>query len=73
MGLDHGGLDGADVVTGFEEVGREGMTECVAGDALGQPGLANGLADVRDEPDLVFTVPAVAVMETVILWPPSLR
>jgi len=40
MGVDHGGtdigvaeefLDGADVGTGLEQVGCEGMTECVAG------------------------------------------
>jgi hypothetical protein len=43
VGVDHGGayvlvaeefLDGADVVTGLEKVGSEGVTEGVAGDAL---------------------------------------
>lgn len=38
-------LNGADVVTGLQEAGGEGVTEGVSGDVFGDAGLANGLFD----------------------------
>lgn len=56
--VDHGGgnirmseevLDGADIDTGFQQVGGEGMSERVAGGAFRQFGAANGLGNLAGE------------------------
>jgi hypothetical protein len=38
-------LDGSDVVPGHQEMGREGVAECVAADSLGDSCIADGLFD----------------------------
>lgn len=66
VGVDHRGadvavaeqlLDRADVVAVFEQVGREGVAQRVAGDALGNAGCRAGAADGALEHGLV-QVPA---------------
>ena len=70
MGVDHGGthvfvaeefLNGADVVTGLQEVGGEGVTEGVSGDVFGDAGLADGLFDGALESGRVEVVAAAGL------------
>lgn len=67
MGVDHGGanifvaeefLYSADVVTGFEEVSGEGVTEGVGGYFFGDIGLLGGFFEVSTEVAFVDMVVA---------------
>jgi hypothetical protein len=70
VGVDHGGrdvavaeelLDGADVVSGFQKVGGEGVAEGVAADAFGEVGGQGGLSDsALDDRFVEVVTPALA-------------
>ena len=71
MGVDHGGrdvavaeelLDGADVVAGFEEVGREAVAEGVAGRRFGEARRADRLVEGALEDGFVESRGALAYL-----------